>query len=105
MFELKQVGEQFHFVLKARNGKVILQSETYSQKRGAKKGIESVRKNSQNPELFEKRDSKDGQKYFVLLAGNKKVIGTSETYGYNDSRENGIASVQKNAPTAEVKEV
>ena len=106
MFELKQSGEQFHFVLKAKNGRVILSSEMYNSKRSAKKGIDSVKVNS-IPERFDRRTSEGEtpQPYFVLLAKNKKVIGTSEMYNYNDSRENGIQSVIENAPKAEVKEI
>ena len=104
MFELKQSGDEFHFNLKAQNGKVVLSSEMYTQKRGAKKGIASVKANAKE-EQFDRRTSENGKPYFVLLAKNKKVIGTSEMYNYNDSRENGIRSVILNAPNAEVKEI
>jgi uncharacterized protein YegP (UPF0339 family) len=38
----------------------------------------------------------------VLKAGNGQVIGQSEMYSSEASRDNGIASVMKNAPEAEV---
>jgi len=37
---------QFYFVLKAKNGKVILQSEMYKTKQGAEVGIRSVQTNA-----------------------------------------------------------
>ena len=39
---------------------------------------------------------------FNLRATNGQVIGTSETYESNSACENGIASVKKNAPGAEI---
>ena len=41
---------------------------------------------------------------FDLLATNGQVIGTSEMYSSVAARENGIESVKKNAPDAEVVE-
>ena len=42
--------------------------------------------------------------HFVLKAGNGEIIATSETYKSKDACKNGIESVKKNAPTAEVVE-
>ena len=41
---------------------------------------------------------------FRLKAGNGEIIGVSETYKALDSCKNGIASVAKNAPIAEVED-
>ncbi|MDR2186885.1 MAG: YegP family protein [Azonexus sp.] len=41
---------------------------------------------------------------FNLKAANNQVIGTSESYETAASRDNGIESVKKNAPAAEVVE-
>ena len=38
--------------------------------------------------------------FFNLLAGNGQVIGSSEMYESEASRDNGIASVKSNGPTA-----
>ena len=54
---------------------------------------------------YELDKSSDGQFYFVLKAGNAEVILTSERYTARSGAENGIASVQKNAPEAKVVEV
>jgi len=47
------------------------------------------------------KTAKDGQTYFTLTAGNGEPIGKSEMYKAKSSAENGIASVQKNAPNAQ----
>jgi hypothetical protein len=39
---------------------------------------------------------------FNLKAANHQVIGTSQLYGSVTSRDNGIESVKKNAPSAKV---
>jgi uncharacterized protein YegP (UPF0339 family) len=102
-FEIKagRTGK-FRFNLKASNGQVILTSEAYEKRAAATKGIESVRKNSQNDTRFERKTAKDGSPYFVLKAANGEPIGKSEMYRTKSSMENGIASVTKNAPGAPV---
>ena len=41
---------------------------------------------------------------FNLKAGNGEIIATSETYKSEDACRNGIASVQKNAPVANLED-
>lgn len=100
---LDKAGEH-RFRLKAGNGQIILASEGYSAKDGCENGIESVRENSQNPDRFEVKDTANGGCMFNLKAGNGQVIGTSEVYNSMGACENGIESVMKNAPDAEVEE-
>lgn len=104
-FEIKKAKDgQTFFNLKATNGQVILSSEMYKAKESALNGIESVKKNAPLPERYEKLTSKNGKHYFTLKAGNSQVIGNSEMYESESSRDNGIESVMKNAPTAKVVE-
>ncbi|WP_395043754.1 YegP family protein [Flavobacterium sp.] len=93
---------EFQFNLKAGNGQTILASEGYKTKASCDNGIESVRKNSQDDDRFDRLVAKSGQPYFNLKAGNGQVIGNSEMYETVASRENGIESVKKNAPDATV---
>jgi uncharacterized protein len=95
---------EFRFNLKANNGQVILTSEGYKAKAGCENGIESVRKNSASESNFDKLESKNGKFYFNLKASNGQIIGTSEMYEAEAGRDNGIASVQSNAPDATVVE-
>lgn len=105
-FELKKAKNgQFMFNLKAANGQVILTSELYKTKASAENGIESVRKNSAREGAFEVRENSRGEPYFVLKATNGQEVGRSEYYSSKASMENGIASVQKNAPDAKVDDV
>ncbi|WP_333808583.1 YegP family protein [Flavobacterium sp.] len=93
---------EFQFSLKASNGQEILGSEGYTTKAACLNGIESVKKNSQIEARFDKLEAKNGKPYFNLKATNGQIIGTSEMYESTTARDNGIASVMKNAPDATV---
>ena len=102
-FEIyKDKAGEFRFRLKAGNGQIILASEGYKAKASCNNGIESVRKNSQSDARFERKETKSGKWMFNLKASNGQVIGTSETSERETARENGIASVAKNAPDAKL---
>lgn len=95
---------QYYFSLKADNGQKILASEGYTSKAGCNNGIKSVRTNSQDDSRYYKKSSANGKYYFNLKATNGQIIGTSEMYGSEAGRDNGIASVKSNAPKASVAE-
>jgi uncharacterized protein YegP (UPF0339 family) len=100
-FELKKGRSgKFTFNLKAVNGRVVLTSQAYKTKAAAKNGIKSVCTNCSKDARFEQKASQKGEPYFVLLGGNKQVIGKSEMYASKASMVNGIASVKKSAPNA-----
>lgn len=98
----KRSNGDFQFNLKAGNGQIILSSQGYADKAGCKNGIDSVKKNSTDDGRYERKVSSNQKFFFNLLAGNGQVIGTSEMYESESSRDNGIASVKSNAPDAEV---
>ncbi|ARS39564.1 hypothetical protein CA265_07840 [Sphingobacteriaceae bacterium GW460-11-11-14-LB5] len=97
----KRSNGEFQFNLKAGNGQTILTSEGYSAKSSCENGIESVKKNAQDDSKFEKKTSSNGKYYFTLKATNGQLIGSSEMYESSSARDNGIESVQKNAPDAD----
>ena len=104
-YDLKKASDgQFMFNLKAGNGEVILTSERYKAKASALNGIESVRKNSPLDDRYERKTASNGKAYFVLKAANHEIIGKSEMYSSNDARDNGIASVKANGPSAAVQD-
>ena len=118
-FVVKEVKTGFKFDLKAGNGEVIATSEVYTTEQGCLNGIESVRKNAVDAKLedqtvenfetvtnpkFEVYVDKAGEFRFRLKARNGEIIATSEGYKAKSSCENGIESVRKNAPEAEVVE-
>ncbi len=105
-FEIKvRKDDQFQFNLKASNGQVILTSEAYTTKAACLNGVESVKKNAPEDKRYDRLVAKNGKPYFNLKATNGQVIGTSEMYESEASRDNGIESVKKNAPDASVVEI
>jgi len=104
-FELdKGNNGQFRFVLKAGNSETILSSEQYEAKSSAHTGIASVQANCTTDERFEKKVSSNGKPYFILKAANHQVIGTSQMYASEQSRDVGIASVKANGGTTTIKD-
>jgi hypothetical protein len=105
-YELKPTKNgEFMFNLLAGNNEIILTSQIYKEKSGAMNGIESVQTNSQLEERFERKTASNGQFYFDLHAANRQVIGKSETYTTKAAMEKGIASVKKNGPVKEIKDL
>lgn len=115
-FVMRQTSTGFKFDLKAGNGEVIATSEVYTGEAACKNGIESVRKcceggvEDQTVEgyevlkhpKFEIYTDKAGEFRFRLKARNGEIIAVSEGYKSKPSCVNGIESVKKNAPEAEV---
>jgi len=93
----KRTNGEFQFNLKAGNGQVILSSEGYSSKANCINGIASVRKNSQDESKFDSKISTNNKHYFNLKATNGQVIGSSQMYESESSKNNGIRSVRENA--------
>lgn len=104
-YALKRTSDgQFMFNLHAANGEVILTSERYQTKASAENGITSVKANAPNDSRYERKQSTDGQHYFILKAANGEPIGRSERYSTKAAMENGIAAVKKNGPIAPVED-
>lgn len=118
-FVIKETNTGVKFDLKATNGQVIATSEVYTTMAACKNGIESVKKNAavanvedqtvegyetqKNPK-FEIYTDKAGEFRFRLTATNGQTIAVSEGYKAMASCVNGVESVKKNAPDAEVVE-
>lgn len=98
----KSIDEQYYFVLLAKNSEIILTSEMYTQISSVKKGIQSVKENSDYDAQYNRLISKDNKHYFTLKARNGEIIGVSETYNSKQAMENGIQSVKNNAPIANI---
>lgn len=116
-FAVKKVNTGIKFDLKAGNGEVIASSEVYTSEAACRKGIESVRRNAVEAKLedqtvedvakvthpkFEMYTDKAGEFRFRLKAKNGEIIAVSEGYKSKASCLNGIESVRKNAPEAEI---
>jgi uncharacterized protein YegP (UPF0339 family) len=98
----KRKNGEYQFNLLAGNGQVILTSEGYASKPSCMNGVKSVMKNATDIKRFESKVAKNGKFHFNLKAATGQVIGTSEMYESESSRENGIASVKRNAPGATI---
>ncbi len=116
-FVIKETKTGFKFDLKASNGEVIATSEVYSSESACKNGIDSVITNAPIANLedqtvadyevakhpkFEIYEDKGGEFRFRLKARNGEVIAASEGYKQKASCLNGVESVKKNAPDAEI---
>ena len=100
-FVIKKSSDgQFRFNLKAGNGETILTSELYKAKASALNGIASVKKNAPLDQRYERKMDKAGHPRFNLKAANGEIIGASESYSSESSREGGIDSVKASAPGA-----
>ncbi len=95
---------QFYFRLIAGNGETILASEGYKAKAGCQNGINSVKENAPNDNRYQRKTSANDQFYFVLVAANGEIIGTSEMYTTKQGRDKGIEAVKNTAPTAPVED-
>ncbi len=118
-FVIRTVPTGVKFDLRAANGQTIATSEVYDSINACRKGIESVKKNAATAKLeiqteagyqtltnpkFVLFQDKGGQFRFRLTARNGQTVAVSENYATRAACENGIASVQKNAPDAEIVE-
>ena len=118
-FVVRKTNTGIKFDLKAGNGEVIATSEVYASEAACKNGVESVRKNApvaavenqtvegyaaEKHPKFEVYTDKAGEFRFRLKARNGEIIATSEGYTSKAACENGIESVRKNAPEAEIAE-
>ncbi len=116
-FVIKNAKGGVKFDLLAGNNQVIASSEVYTTMSACKNGIESVRKNSAKANLedqtvegfetaknpkFEVYTDKAGKTRFRLKATNGEIIAVGEAYESKAGCMNGIESIRKNAPEAEI---
>jgi uncharacterized protein len=105
-FELsKSSDDQFHFVLKAGNAETILTSQMYSSRATAEGGIRSVQTHCASDGNFERKTASNEKLFFNLKAANHQVIGTSQMYASEASRETGISSVKTNGSSTTIKDL
>lgn len=103
-YEIKRASNgQFNFCLKAGNGEILLSSELYISKSGAENGIESVRCNCSIDSRYDRRQASNGKLFFNLRAANYQIIGTSQMYSSDESRNRGIKLVMQIGKTETVK--
>jgi uncharacterized protein YegP (UPF0339 family) len=85
---------QFHFNLFAKNGQVVLSSESYTTEAGAWNGAFAVQDAASVATNFAVKTSSDGRYYFTLTADNGQTVGMSQMYTSKSAAQAGITSVQ-----------
>ncbi len=116
-FVIRQTNTGVKFDLKAGNGEIIATSEVYTTEEACRNGIASVQKNAPAAAMenqtvegyavekhpkFEVYLDKAGEYRFRLKATNGQIIAVGEGYKALAGCMNGIESVKKNAPGAEI---
>ncbi len=97
-FEIfKGKNGRYYFKLKATNGQIILSGSAYDSKDDTMKAVKSVFAQSSDDANFERKESKDGQYFFVLKSENGETLGYSELYASRAGRELGINAVKRNS--------
>lgn len=100
----KKANGEFQFDFIDKRGKLILSSGGYTRKLMCIKGIESVKRNSQDSTKFFRKTSLNNETYFNLKAFNGKIIGVSKMFKDRFSRDKGIESLKKKAPEASIED-
>lgn len=116
-FVVKEAKSGIKFDLKAGNGEIIATSEVYASEAACLNGIASVQKNAplagvenqtvegfevlKHPK-FEVYKDKAGEFRFRLKATNGQIIAVGEGYKALAGCLNGIESIKKNAPDAQI---
>jgi uncharacterized protein len=85
---------QYYFHLRAGNGEIVLQSQSYTRRASALSGTASVLANGPDAHRYQIKDAANGQAYFVLTAANGQVIGVGETYASRSNAERGAETVE-----------
>lgn len=93
---------KFYFRLKSRNGQVILQSQGYEAKSGARNGITSVTKHCRDSSCFETKQSSNGKWHFNLKSSNGQIVGSSQMYASSSTMKAGMDALQRVAPIARI---
>jgi hypothetical protein len=85
---------QFHFNLFAKNGEIVLSSESYASEAAAWNGAFAVQDAAHVATNFAIKTASDGRYYFTLSAENGQIVGVSQMYTTKASAQAGITSVQ-----------
>ncbi|MBO5568831.1 MAG: YegP family protein [Clostridia bacterium] len=120
-FVIRNTPTGVKFDLKASNGEPISTSEVYKSEKSCRAGIASVKKNAPIAEVedtteegfakvkhpkFQIYMDKSERYRFRLRATNGQIIAScGEPYNSKKACLNGIDSVKRNAPDAEIKKV
>jgi len=93
---------QFHFNVFAKNGQIVLTSETYTDEANAWNGALSVQDNGVNSYSYEVNQSASGTFFFNLKAANGEIVGTSQQYTTAESAKTGRDALVALLPSIDI---
>lgn len=99
-FEVFKSLGLYYFRFKASNGLQILSSESYESKQSCLIGIASVRNHAPYDSYYHRTNSPSNYRFNMVAANNQIIARSSEGYVTEAGRENAIAIVKRDAPTA-----
>ncbi|MGE0545993.1 MAG: DUF1508 domain-containing protein [Kofleriaceae bacterium] len=85
---------KFRFNVYARNGQIVLSSESYTTEAAAFNGAFAVQAEGQNAASYNVLTSANGSYYFTLSALNGQVIGVSQQYATKAAANSAISSLK-----------
>jgi uncharacterized protein YegP (UPF0339 family) len=87
--------KKIYFHLRAGNGEIVLQSQGYTSRSAALKGIESVKANGAADARWEVVETRDGQFSIRLKAANGQIIGRGESYVSQSNATRAVRTIQE----------
>lgn len=87
-------GTSYHWNLFAKNGEIVLSSQSYTTEAAAWNGAFAVQDAATVATNFAIKTSTDNRFYFTLTAENGQVVGVSQMYTTKESAQDGITAVQ-----------
>ena len=84
----------YYFRFVAANGEKLLQSESYTTKANAQKGVNAVIAEAPDTHNVDILESTSSEYYFVVKSTNGQVLATSEMYASKENAERGARAVR-----------
>ena len=100
----KKINGEFQFDFIDKKGNILLRSGGYTRKTICIKGIESVKRNSQDISKFNRKRSLNNEPYFNLKSFNGKILGISQIFEDKVLRDSGIEYVKNKASNAPIED-
>lgn len=99
---LQTKAGKYAFRLLGANGQTLLSSESFNTRPEAESTIAIVAEVAQSERNFERRNTTNGEYYFVLKGNTGRILAKSGNYASEAGLENGIWSAIKNSNSVAV---
>ena len=101
-YEVYPEEDEFKYRLKANNGEILIVSNGYSTRAGAKSGIETLRKNVEGGVIRVVTDKNGYSQFRIFTANETRLVVSGEFYKAKDRAESAMASVKRFYATEKV---